>query len=211
MAVAHLWDLAVLAPGEFDADVVATAVAGGTAAPGGVTQGESYDFGGLVRVVYGGVQIDTRAQHLYWNKLAARLNGSIRDILVPIPTDRIEPVGIAATLDGAHAAKATEVAIAVTAGAALQPGMWFGIEHAAAGSRVYGIASIVSATDLGGGAVDYVVAISPPLRGDGAAAAALSFDRPAGLMTLAPGQSMAWRFSSNWQARPSVTFIEAEF
>lgn len=211
MTVAHTWDLDVLHPGDFDADVIGTAVTGGRSSTGGLVHSSAYAFGGLVQVTYGQVVVDTRAQHLYWNMLARRLNGAVREVQVPILTDRIAPAGIAATLDGAHAAEATTVAIAVSAGAALTGGEWFGIDHANAGPRVYGIATVVSSTDVGGGAVDYVVTVAPPLREAAPDGAALTFSRPVCTMTLAPGQSMAWRVGSAWHSRPSVTFIEAEF
>jgi hypothetical protein len=211
MAVALTWDLSVLHPGAFEADVVGTSVSGGVAVPGGVSHAASYAYGGLVQVAYGRIPVLGKAQHLLWNRLAARLNGGLRDVAVPILTDRIAPAGIVATLDGAHSLQATSVAIAVTAGAALNGGEWLGLDHADAELRVYRIASIVSATPLGGGAVDYVVTVAPPLRDAAASGATVNFVRPACQMKLAPGESMAWRVGADWTSRPSVSFVEAEF
>ena len=211
MAIPHTWDLDVIHPGEFEADVVGTSVSGGQSTPGGVYHATAYAFGGLVRMFYGAVVIDSAAQHRYWNMLAARCNGAVREVGIPILTDRIQPAGISATLDGAHVAEATEIAIAATAGAALVGGEWFGIDHDVAGLRVYRIATIVSASDAGGGAIDYVVTIAPPLRDAAVDEAVLTFIRPVCLMTLAPGETMGWRVGPDWHSRPSVTFIEAEF
>jgi hypothetical protein len=211
MAVAHTWDLAVLRPGRFEPDVIGTKILGGQANPSGVAHATGYKFGGLVSIAYRDVFVHTAAQHRYWSLLARRLAGGLRDIAVPVLTDRVEPAGLAATLDGAHAAAATSLSISVSAGEALTPGHWFGIAHADAGQRVYAIASIDSTADLGGGAVDYGITISPPLRDAAADAAALDFSRPACLMTLAPGESMALPVGAAWESRPSVGFIEAEW
>jgi hypothetical protein len=211
MAAPLTFDLSILGPADFSVDVIGGEVTGGTADPGGiVAPPASYPFGGLVQVRYGRFSLETNAKQRYFNMIGMRCAGSGRDVLVPLWTDRMQPDTITATLDGAHVAEATTVAISVTVGT-LQGGEWFGIDHATAGERVYGISEIISTVDLGGGAFDYTVTIDPPLRDAAADAATLTFSRPLCLMRVPGGDTTPWEIDANRLSRPSVVFIEAEW
>lgn len=210
MAVPLTLDLDILGPSDFSIDVVGNVVIGGQSNPGGIVNSTAYPFGGLVQVRYGRMSLETNAKQRYWNMIGMRSTGAIRDLLVPLWTDRMQPDTITATLAGAYAAKATELAISVTAGT-IEGGEWFGVTHENAGQRVYGVVEVLSAVELSGGGGDYTVTIDPPLRDDAADTAVLLFSRPLCWMRLIGGQTAGWEIDATRLSRPSVTFIEAGF
>ncbi|WP_412063971.1 hypothetical protein [Rhizobium sp. SYY.PMSO] len=83
-------DLDLLASPKAEFDVVGNAIDGGRNAVG-----ESFAIelsgGGVATFVLNDCKIVTREGLRYMNKLAARLNGSFRNITVPIPTDWFGP------------------------------------------------------------------------------------------------------------------------
>jgi len=85
------YDLCKLTPSEVSMDVVGVSIEGGRSLSG-VTQAIDYSGGGFIAASYGGINIGSRAQHRYWSRLGANLNGSVTPIIVPLWTDYIAPL-----------------------------------------------------------------------------------------------------------------------
>lgn len=196
-------DLCKLTPSDVSIDIVNVAISGGRSLSG-VEQMINYTGGGYVSVAYGGIFLRSRDQHLYWNKLATILNGSVDFILVPLWTDATSPpeADSAATVSGALATT-TPTMVKTTKP---EEGQWFSCAHGGGiGLRAY---RILKVSPLSAGA--WPLEIRPPLRRASTDVVA-SFWRPQLRMRLPPGQSMPW----HWQAPgvfatdASLTLIEA--
>lgn len=184
-------------------------ISGGSTTVGSLTEAVDYPFGGFLTVQFGYNILDTREHHLYWNKLARRLAGGHRDIIVPIRTEHLMPRGVTGTVTEVAAAQAALVKFRVVGGPSLVGGEWFSIAHAT--HRTYGIAEILSEVDEGGGSFLYTATIAPYLRKAVAVGDVLDFSTPKCLMRLHSTSQMFWRVNLPQVSRPDLAFIEARW
>jgi hypothetical protein len=195
----------MLTPTDLSFDVIGQSIEGGRSLSG-ITQAIDFSGGGLVAASYSGITLMSRAQHLYWNKLAGLLNGSVRAILVPLWMDGISPIEAegAATI---AAAALHETLITITKTPAPEAGQWFEIDHGGTLlSRAYRLLSVGTPTGSA-----YPCEIRPALRAAIGAAKPAQFWRPRCLMRLPAGETMPW----TWQAPGviaqdvGINFVEA--
>lgn len=205
------YDLCILTPRDVTIDVVGSSVEGGRTLTG-ITQAIEYSGGGRVIATYADIPIIERAQHRYWNQLAAVLNGSVEWLNVPLWTDVSLPAGVDAT-NGDAAGSTTGGITALNAGIIKfnwtlpgsidEPsgGEWFSISHATKGFRAYRIKEALGSNEY---------RIAPPIREEVPTGTDLDFWRPRCRMRLPAGETMPWQFMVPGVTMTGViNFVEA--
>ena len=205
------FDLCQLTPTQVDIDVAGGAIEGGMSMAG-VTQAIDSTGGGIVTATYAGIALLSRAQHRYWNELAAILNGGTTRIFVPLWTDPVledgEDYSNLGDVLTAAALFATSLRIQ-TDGFEPYPGQWFSINHGGAlDHRAYRIAT--KTVETAGPPWVGTITIRPPLRAAVAVAAdKLRFNRPLCSMRLAAGESLPWSWSAPGAlGQGAIPFVE---
>jgi len=202
------YDLCLLTPSEIELDVVGQSIEAPRSLAG-TTQAIDFSGGGFVIANYSGIQLITSQQHLYWNKLAAYLNGSVNYIAVPLWTDFISPAATAHGVDGTLGADAAVNAGQIVINFATAPlvgGEWFMINHGVAiGQRAYRISDVISSAGTA-----YTVSIRPTLREAETSGHAVVFWRPSCRMRLAAGETMPWSWGAPGMiANVGLNLVEA--
>jgi hypothetical protein len=234
-----IYDLGLLPPGKMELDIVGTSIESGRS-QSGITGAIDFSGGGLWTCRYSQIYVFGSQQHLYYQYLRNYLRGGVRSIIVPFLNDFVAPTpivagpistpvrfsdtttfsdtstfsqdAIAAVMVGNAAANATTITIQVQVGGALRGGETFSINHfSPKWQRAYGISELDSFTAPdSNGAVNYTVAITPPLRAAVADGTSLEFSRPECVMRLmAGGSGMPWTVEKYWQGVFDLQFIES--
>lgn len=194
--------------------------------------------GGFVAVDYLDIQLgNNQAQgRLRYYASLQKLNGGVRQIIVPLLTDALLPLAlgtpiytlttlsdgsslsdgslisqpaVSGQMVGAAALNASTVTMDVWAPLPLQGGEWFGLSHATKGFRAYQITDIDSTGTGTGDATRYTIGIRPPLRDSIADASIVDFVRPRCTMRLAPGTEVKTDLEHYFYATPELHFVEA--
>jgi hypothetical protein len=195
--------------------------------------------GGLVVADYESCFVHEREQHEYVNWLGAYANGSHRFLNVPLMTDWAGPFptinGLPRPIitgiphsdgslfsDGSGYSQAA-VYGEITADAALNAGVismqvfgaarplrwsdWFSIYHPTKGWRAYRYWRVNSKSSDSDPI--YNLSIAPALREAVAAGTRVEFARPRFVAKFPSGFTLPWEAEKFWQARPSLSFVEA--
>lgn len=185
------------------------------------------------------LQADDPERHEVINWLGARGNGGYRFFNVPIINDGIGPFPViggkrrpivsgithsdgSLFSDGAGYSQAT-VYGEVTEAAALGAGIikmrvygaarplrwsdWFSIYHPTKGWRAYRYWEVISKTDETNPV--YTLGIAPPLREAVTVGTRVELARPMCVMKFPRGFTLPWQYEGNYQARPTLQFVEA--
>jgi hypothetical protein len=202
------WDEATFPPcDEITTDIVGTAIEGARSLSG-LTGALDISGGGFWRVDWG-IDLGTESQQRAFNRMAARLNGSVRTVNVTFLTDNLVAFDTSlsvATTDDRDLNEGT-IKFAVPSTALLEGGETFSINHPTRGWRAYRIAEIDSIT--GTSTKTYTVGIRPPLREATDSGTALEWALPRCLMRLMPGTTMSLRITPVNRVQQTVSFIEA--
>jgi len=230
------YDLCKLTPSEVSMDVVGVSIEGGRSLSG-VTQAIDYSGGGFIAATYGGINIGSRSQHLYWSRLGANLNGSVTPIIVPLWTDYIAPRNAIGTLPGEVEGRAVPHSDdtffadgtgyrhriadatlgAVGAVNAAQIIITMPIGFTLEGGEWFAIQHpirnwrayrIKEVVSVAG--LAYTCIIGPPLREAVTAGQGVIFTRPKCLMRLPAGETLPWAWTApGVLASLTVNFVEA--
>lgn len=194
--------------------------------------------GGLVAVDYNNIQVGNRTPDAlkFINRLAVALAGGVRQIVVPLLVDFIQPnapgavdgkttfsdttvfsdasqlsqTPISSTVAAAAASNAGTVSLTLDANALpLVGGEWFGLVHPTRSFRAYCVTDVDSQTTDAAGNTTYIVGIRPTLREAIAVGSNVDWKRPRCLMRLQPGQSQQITLERFFWSTPSLKFIEA--
>lgn len=216
----------IFCPETVTAAVVPDVVSGGTSLAGEQDIIEA-DGGGRWMITMGGIALDDPATQRLWKAWAAKLSGGAFSVLVPLlsvataprpiagnglatpsdihanddhfPTEvRFASPYIVAALAAPVALRGTTMQIAVTQGAAVQPGMDLSI-----GIRAYTVQEVVSRSGL-----TATVKVTPPAREAIASGAAVNFDWPVVVARAAAGQNLSAAISFGLYADTEIQFVE---
>ncbi|WP_347271618.1 hypothetical protein [Rhizorhabdus histidinilytica] len=214
-----------LRPEIIKADVVPLVMSGGTALNGEEDVIQT-DGGGRWEISFAGITLSGVARQRLWDAWTSYLRGGARVVLVPVyslrtaprpvagngsmrPSDLVDddevfptsvrftaPYIVAATTEAADV-RATSIAIGVTQGARLRPGLRFSV-----GDRAYKIEQVSAA--------DYtaVCTIIPPLREAVASGAVINFDWPLVPCRGVVGQDLAPEMRWGRQGAAAISFVE---
>jgi len=164
-----------------------------------------FDGGGWWGCELSGGLIRTQEERRAWHAWLLSLEDGLG--LVELPYLEETPPTGTARLSGAHALRATTVAIERQSGwsGPLSPGMAFEIDNSSQYKRLHMIKRVVSTL----GSVD-TVEVRPPLRQAAADDKALNFTTPKCLMRLDDPNGDAWpKLNGNWNGDWSTRFVEA--
>lgn len=207
------WPVRILTPRNISASPSGTAAKFGGRTLNGAARAVQWSAGGLWRIVYEDIFIDTRQQVLAAQALDAQLDGGATPIIVPRMPGRQRPDGTVLAVPysddsyhsdgsgfastGAEAAVGSGALMSATtleiirpiAAAPLIGGEDFSLEvegqaNIPDGPRLHRIARILNIAD-GEAERAYTVEIRTPLRADVAPGADVNFGDPRGLMRLA--------------------------
>lgn len=186
---------------------VAWNLAASTVSPGQSSFGNfqivRLDGGGVWTAQWFDVSVMTAAHVRTFRSIAAQAENGATPLVVSRCESRQRLPGTLATVAGATALRATDIKIALTAGAAIQAGEIFSISHPNQGWRMYEIKSAVA---TGGG--QYLVSFRPPLREAAANGDKVEFDSPRCTMRLASPSAMNLSLDLRKFGAPSVDFVE---
>lgn len=212
---AEVWDPADYSPNEY----WARPLVAGQATPAALDGFRRYlsTPGGYWLAAFGGIWLNTPAKVRRWRAFAARARGGGVDFEVRLaerlyaPWPRTAsgapdytPGGIAVALASAAELNDTEIAVTQTAGATLEAGMAFSLTGTLWGKRAYLIADAVN---NGGGSYD--LTIETGLREDMASGAALDFETPGFIATVAGASDLIPSLEGLKRGVASVLFMES--
>lgn len=213
-------------PDPVKADVVPRVVSGGTALSGDEDVIQA-DGGGRWEINYGEIDVDGVELQRLWDAWTGHLSGGVQPILVPIlslataprpiagngladpsdfyddddyfPTDvRFASPLIVAAVSASAALRATTLQVAVSQGAAIQPGMKFSI-----GYRAYKVERVTARSGMTATCI-----VSPPLREAVSVGAAVNFDWPVVVCRAVVGQDLAATVTLGMFGTTTVSFVE---
>lgn len=197
----------------------------------GVQTITSIDGGGFWTCAMGSVQVSTPSHVRAWRAISGRMDGGATPIVLTNRDEIVAPWPTAGTYTAYQAAhdddasfsdgsvyvsnqivasvysgadlRATSLTLQFTAGAALQGGEYFSIEHQTFSHRLYRVVSV----DTSGS--NPVVTIRPPLREAVTAGTVVDFDNPKCVMRLATPDAMDLMLERRIFGQVDVRWVEA--